>query len=134
MSGAAQDILCRNVIHVLFLRIKLKIFAHILDIWDWESAIKNLDSFSHSFKHSFFLSAKLVTTLEVTVLVLFPRNFKHLCVYMMHRDTRRGFLNFWFFSVLVGLSQFLRGNPDHFKSSFYGFYGVHWPFCDYFIQ
>ena len=64
MSGVPKDILWRSVLHVFFHRIYLKkIFADILDFWEYEYAIKNLDSLIRS--------AKLVASLAVTVSVLF---------------------------------------------------------------
>ena len=59
-----------------------QLVAYVLDMCEQESAIKKMYSFSHSFSHSFqsfsnsfshslILSAEFVTTLVVTVWVLF---------------------------------------------------------------
>ena len=99
-----------------------KLFAHVKEI-----AIQNLVSFSHSviqsFSHSVILSfchsvilsfshsviqsfSHSVTSLVVTVLVLFVWNMVYYCIYMCRLETLREPVVFFIFPVFMPLFDF----------------------------
>ena len=95
----------------------------------WITGSKNLQK---SWIRSVILSAKLVASLVVTVFDKFVWTYVYKCIYVMPKDNRRRFLNFWFFfSFFSGTWSIFevksRPLPNRF---FYSLYGVNKPFLD----
>ena len=107
------------LVSIFFIVLKL-FFCMFWTPWTKKLQWKNVMS-------SCLMLSKFFTSLVVRVLVLFVWNLVYYCIYVVPRDSREGFLKFWFFRFSLGFLyfwdfwKFLRWNLDCFQIDFLWF-------------